>query len=119
MDTTFIHNLNCQAIIGIHAFERLKPQRLIISVDLYRDITKAAVNEAIEFALNYFEITQFIEAFVGNSEYQLIETLAENLADTLIKTYQLEAIKLRLQKPGALTQTQQVGVEIYRQNQST
>lgn len=115
MDSIFIHNLNCQAIIGIHDFERLKPQPLIISVDLFTDITKAAASEDINDALNYFAITQFIEDYVVNSSYQLIETLAENLVATLIKEYKLKAVKLKLTKPSALKQTQQVGVEIYRE----
>ncbi len=115
MDTVFIHQIDCKAVIGIHPFERLKPQRLIISVDLYTDIRVPAKSGDINDALNYFDITRFIQKSVAESEFHLIERLAESLAQLLLDTYPMKALKLHLQKPGALEQTQQVGIEIYRE----
>lgn len=115
MDSIFIHNIRCNAIIGIHSFERIKPQRIIISLDLFTDTRQAAETDDINDALNYFAITQFVEEFVANSNYQLIERLADTLATKLLDNYPIKMVKLRLEKPSALPQTQQVGVEIYRE----
>ncbi len=114
LDIIFIENISTEAIIGIHKFEKVLPQKLIISVELGTDITKAAETDDVQYALNYDAISHFIDDFVKLSKYELIETLAENLVKSLFDNFSMQSIKLRIQKPGAITYTQNVGLSIYR-----
>ncbi len=114
LDIIFIENIVTEAVIGIHQFEKVAPQKLIISVELGTDIRQAADTDDLQYALNYDAISRFIDNFTRNSQYELIETLAENLVKALFENFTMQSIKLRLQKPGAIALTQNVGVSIYR-----
>lgn len=114
-DTIFIENIPTQAIIGIHDFEKAAPQKLIVSVELGTDIRQAAETDKVQHALDYDAISRFIDEFVRASQYELLEALAEHLVAALFENFTMTDIKLRLQKPGAITYTQNVGVSIYRQ----
>ncbi len=113
-DSIFIEHLVSEAIIGIHRFEQAAPQKLIISVELGTDIRPAAASDAVRDALDYDAISRFIDKFVRASRYGLLETLAEKLVAALFEHFTMQSIRLRLQKPGAITYTQHVGVSIYR-----
>lgn len=113
-DTIFIENLKTQALIGIHAFERAAAQPLIISVELSTDIRQAAATDDVKYALDYDAISRFIDDFVQQSSYQLLEALAENLTAQLFAHFEIQQIQLKIQKPGAIAYTQNVGVSICR-----
>ena len=114
LDTIFIENIVTQAVIGIHAFEKAAPQKLIISVELGIDIRQAAEVDNLEHALDYDAISRFIDNYVQASHFELIETLTENLVLELFQHFSMQTIKLRLQKPGAISYTQKVGLVISR-----
>lgn len=114
-DIIFIENISSEAVIGIHAYEKAAPQKLIISIELGTDIRPAAADDDLQQALDYDAISRFIDEFVRASSYELLETLAENLAAAILQSFAAQDVKLRLQKPGAIALTQQVGVSIYRQ----
>ncbi len=115
LDTIFIENIPTQAIIGIHDFEKAAPQKLIIGVELGTDIRQAAETDDVQYALDYDAISRFIDEYVQGTQFELIETLAENLVAALFEKFAMQTIKLRLQKPGAIAYTQQVGLIIYRE----
>lgn len=114
-DTIFIENLPTQAVIGIHDFEKAAPQKLILSVELGTDIGQAAQTDDVQYALDYDAISRFIDAYVQASSYELLETLAENLCAALFAEFAMHSINLTIQKPGAITYTQRVGLKISRQ----
>lgn len=114
-DTIFIENIPTQAVIGIHDFEKAAPQKLIISVELGADIRQAASTDDMQYALDYDAISRFIDAYVQDSSVELLEALAENLCQALFAAFAMQAITLTIQKPGAITYTQRVGVKITRQ----
>ncbi len=114
-DTIFIENIQTQAIIGIHNFEKAAAQKLIVSVELGTDIRQAAETDDVQYALDYDAISRFIDEYVRATQFELIETLAEHLVAALFKQFAMNSVKLRLQKPGAITYTQQVGLVIYRE----
>lgn len=118
LDKIFIENIKTAAIIGIHDAERVSPQPLVISVELGCDIRSAADNDEISNALDYAVISEFIDNYVRQTTFALIETLAERLVSDLFAHFSVQTIKLRLEKPAAIALTQQVGVEIFRQHPS-
>lgn len=115
LDTVFIENISTQAIIGIHDFEKAAPQKLIISVEMGTDIRQAARTDDVQYALNYDAISRFIDDYVRSTSFELIETLAEYLVSALFQNFAMQTITLRLQKPGAIAYTQNVGLVITRE----
>ena len=78
------------------------------------DIKKAAETDEIGDALDYKAVSKRLIAFVEESEIQLIETLAEKIAEIVLSEFGVKWLKLTLGKPGAVTGSRDVGVIIER-----
>jgi len=102
MDKIFLNDLQIDTIIGIYDWERETLQTLSFDLEMDWDIAKAAKSDDIEDTLDYGAIATTIVSFVEASRYQLIETLAEDLAALLLQTYPIPKLKLMLSKPVAL-----------------
>jgi dihydroneopterin aldolase len=102
MDKIFLNDLKIDTIIGIYDWERQTQQTLSFDLEMDWDIRPAAASEDISKTLDYGAIAQRIVAFVKNSEYLLIETLAEDLSAMLLEEFPIPKLKLTLSKPVAL-----------------
>lgn len=102
MDKIFLNDLKIDTIIGIYDWERQTQQTLTFDLEMDWDIRPAAATEDISKTLDYGAIAQRIVAFVKNSEYLLIETLAEELSAMLLEEFPIPKLKLTLSKPVAL-----------------
>lgn len=60
-------------------------------------------------------MSNYIKAFAKNSAFLLVETFTEKLAKELIETFNIPALTIELNKLEAITQTDAVGVRIYRE----
>lgn len=114
MDIVFIEDLRIETIIGIYDWEREIRQVVAIDLEMATDNTKPASTENIDDALNYKAVAKRLIQFVGDSEFQLVETLAERIAEILLKEFNVSWVKLKLSKPGAVTGSKAVGVVIER-----
>lgn len=113
-DTLFLYNMTIHAIIGVYDEERCTPQPLILDMEMGTDVAYAAKTDQLDATLDYASIAAFAECTLKKKPCQLLETAAEHLAQTLMTHFHLPWIRLRLCKPQALTQTQQVGIDITR-----
>lgn len=114
MDKVFIQGLSIQTTIGFFAWEKEIKQTLIIDVAMGWDTAKAAENDELSKTLDYAEISEAIATFANNNPVDLLETLAERLAQYLMTEYQIPWLKLKIGKPNAVHNAQTVGVEIER-----
>lgn len=114
MDTIYIEGLKIDALIGIHAWEQDTRQKLVIDIEIGWDISDAAQSDDISFACNYASISECVTTFVESSHFQLIETLAEQTAQLVLKEFSMPNLKLRVSKPGALSNAENVSVSIER-----
>jgi len=114
MDKVFIENLEIETIIGIFGWEREVKQIVRISLEMSFDISKAGKSDNIDDALDYKKIGKSIVNLVENSSFFLVEKMAEEIASLVLQNEQIEEIKLRVEKPGALRGSKSVGVEILR-----
>ncbi|MEI6893575.1 MAG: dihydroneopterin aldolase [Colwellia sp.] len=117
MDKVFIKGLSIQTTIGFFQWEKEIKQTLVIDLAMGWDITNAALNDDLEETLDYADISVVIERFANDNPVDLIETLAERLANYLMTQYQIPWLKLSISKPGAVHNAQTVGVEIERGTQ--
>ncbi len=114
MDRIFLHELTTEAIIGIYDWERRVKQTVIIDLEFPCDVRRAAAADTIEATLNYKKVAKRILEFVAQSQFHLVETLAERIALMVLAEFKLEWVKLTLNKPGAIRGSRDVGVVIER-----
>jgi 7,8-dihydroneopterin aldolase/epimerase/oxygenase len=114
MDIIYLNDLRIDTVIGIFDWERQTKQTVILDIQMAADIRKAASSDAIEDTLNYKAVAKRLMAFVGESEFQLVETLAERICDILLKEFDIPWCRLQLNKQGALRGVRDVGIIIER-----
>jgi dihydroneopterin aldolase len=114
MDKVFLRGLKIDTVIGIYGWERRVRQTLIFDLEMSADVAKAAKTDKIEDALNYKSIAKRLQQYVGESEFELIETLAEECARIIREEFNVAWVKLTLNKKGAVRGATDVGVIIER-----
>lgn len=114
MDIVFIRDLRIETVIGVYDWERKIRQTVSLDLEMGTDIRPAADSDHIQDALDYKAVAKRLIQFVGDSEFQLVETLAQRCADIILNEFQVPWLRLRLSKPGAVTGSQDVGVLIER-----
>jgi len=114
MDKIFLDKLKIDTVIGIWDWERKIRQTVIIDLEMSADIARAAATDNVEDTLNYKSVAKRLQEFVGESSFQLVETLAERVAGIIRDEFGVAWVKVRLHKPGAIRGSKDVGVEIER-----
>ncbi len=114
MDIIYLNDLEIETIIGIYDWEREVKQKIRIDLEMATDIGAAAVSDNIDDTVNYKAVAKRLIQFVGESEFQLVETLAERIADIVISEFSIPWVRLRVNKPGAVRYAGDVGVVIER-----
>jgi len=114
MDIVYIHDLRIDTIIGIYDWERTQTQTVSLDIEMATDIAAAAATENIENTLNYKSISKRVSSFIEQSEFLLIETMAEKTAQLILQEFAVSWLRLRVGKPGAVTGARDVGVIIER-----
>lgn len=117
-DTIFLNNLRVDTIVGIWDWERKIRQSVNIDLEMAADVREAAAHDDIEHTLNYKLVAKRVQAFVGESTFKLVETLAERVADLLLSEFDLPWVQVSVSKPGAIRGARDVGVRIYRSNEA-
>ena len=114
MDKIFLEELKVETIIGIWDWERKIRQTVVIDLEMSADIAKAAATDDVADTLNYKKVAKRIQAFVGESSFQLVETLAERIAGIIRDEFDVAWCRVKVHKPGAIRGSKDVGVEIER-----
>ena len=114
IDRVFIEGLEIEALIGIYDWERRIRQPLLFDVEMAFDNRKPAASDAIEDTLNYKDVSKRLIEFVSQSDFGLVETLAERCAAIILDEFSVGHVRLKLSKPGAVRGARAVGVIIER-----
>ena len=115
-DKILIRQLKIDTVIGIHEWEKAKTQPILLDLDLSFDCKRAAQTDHIDDALDYFAVCKEVTEFVASNHYELIETLAEQVAQLILSRFPCKKIKLSLYKPEAIDNTETVGLRIVRKS---
>jgi len=114
MDKVFIEGLNIQTTIGFFQWEKEIKQTLVIDLAMGWNTAQAAENDELSKTLDYAEISTVIATFANDNPVDLIESLAERLAEHLMSRFSIPWLRLKIGKPGAVHNAISVGVEIER-----
>jgi dihydroneopterin aldolase len=117
MDKIFIHALKTETIVGIFDWERQVKQTVVMDIQLSADIAKAARSDSIDDTLNYKGVAKRVLAFVDESSFHLVETLAEHVAMLILEEFGVNWVSITLSKPGAIRSSRDVGVILERTRQ--
>jgi len=114
MDKIFLTGLKVECIVGIWEWERQVKQPVVLDIEMAADIRKAAASDHIDDTIDYKKVSKRLLSFVGDSQFQLVETLTERIAEIIIKEFHVPWVKVKLNKQGALRGSKDVGIVIER-----
>lgn len=113
-DIIFLRDLRIPTVIGIFDWERAVKQTVVLDLEMAADIRRAAASDHIDDTLNYKAVAKRLIEFVGTSEFQLVETLAERVAGVVLEEFDVPWVRVTLNKQGAVRGARDVGVIIER-----
>ena len=114
MDIIYLKDLRIDTVIGIYEWERRIKQTLTFDIEIAADTGKAAQSDSIDDTVSYEAVANRLTAYVGASEFELLETLAEKVAGILLDEFKVRWCWLRLNKHGAVRGARDVGIIIER-----
>ena len=114
MDIIFLQALEVETVIGIYDWERKIKQKVVFDIEMGADIRKSADTDHIDDTLNYKAVAKRIIGFVEESNFQLVETLAEKVAEIILNEFDVPWVRLTLNKLGAIRGSRGVGIIIER-----
>ena len=102
MDQIQIKDLECYSHHGVLKEENVLGQKFLVSATMYCDTKKAGLTDELAYSVNYAEAAHLIYEHMQENQYQLLETIAEKLADLLLHAYPcLEQVDISVKKPWA------------------
>ena len=113
MDSIRIADLEVFFRVGVPDEERAKPQRLLISINLERDLRFAGASDDLSKTIDYFAVVQRILGLGEGREWKLIEALAEEIATMLLEEFGAPSVVVEVKK-FIIPQAQSVSVTVYR-----
>jgi 7,8-dihydroneopterin aldolase/epimerase/oxygenase len=113
-DRIFLRGLTTQCIIGFMDWERLTPQTVVLDLEMPCDCAHAARTDNVADTVDYKRVAKRVLAWVAESKFQLVESLAHELALVLLAEFPLQWIRISINKPGAISHSRDVGVSIER-----
>lgn len=114
MDIIFLQGLQIDTVIGIYEWERQIRQTVIIDLEMGHDIREAALHDEIAHTLDYKAVYDRVSSFVRESQFGLVETLAERLCALLMHEFSIPWVRLTVNKRGAVGAGIDVGIRIER-----
>lgn len=115
MDKIFVRDLQVKTIVGIWDWERRVPQTVSIDLEMSGDIRAAAAADTIDATFDYRAVSKRVSAFVAESRFQLIETMAESIARIVTDEFDVPWVKVAVHKPWAVRGSRDVGIVIERE----
>jgi len=110
----FLRNFRVDANIGIYDFEKRGAQRTVINVDLYIPLAVTTPrHDKIAEVLDYDFIRDTIRARIAVGHINLLETLCDDVAATLLAHPQVRAVRVSTSKPDVYADCDGAGVEVF------
>lgn len=117
MDTIFIKELEIFSKIGVYEEEKKHAQPLIVDIDIYTCLRQASQTDNLSDAIDYTQLIRHIECVCQAKHRQLLESLAQDILDTLFEDNRIQAIRISITKPKAVKETRCLGISMHRERQ--
>ena len=103
MPIIYIKDLVVEAKHGVHQHEKDRAQRFSITVELTIDNARAADTDNLDDTINWSELRDLIVDTVQNNSFNLLERLAQTIADRILEDPRVQNLSLSIDKPDAFT----------------
>jgi dihydroneopterin aldolase len=115
-----LRDLVVEVSIGLHPWEQLRPQRLVVNVEAWAYVAAPYTQEDAALILDYDAIRNVIrEDWPKRGHMKLLEPLAEELIQLCFNHAAVAAARVRLEKPDIFSEAQGVGIELYRRRKAS
>jgi len=114
MDIIFLRELKVETLIGVYEWEKRVPQTLQLDLEIALPDSRACETDDINDALNYADIVRHIQSALASRHFNLLEALAEHIAQIIIKDFKAPWVKVSVAKLQAIRNCKMVGISIER-----
>lgn len=97
-DIITLQDLEVLYHIGVPDEERVHPQRLLITVEMVTDITRAAAGDDLTHTINYYEVSRRLVDLGRGRSWRLLETLATEIATIVLTEFGAERARVEIKK---------------------
>jgi len=112
--TTFVRDLELPAKIGVHSFEKIDSQMIRVNVEMCSADEGLALNDDLKNVICYEDVVNGVTDIIAAGHINLVETLAERIAEFCLDDARVVSVKIRVEKPHIIAEAGSVGVEIER-----
>ncbi|HEV7985808.1 MAG TPA: dihydroneopterin aldolase [Steroidobacteraceae bacterium] len=116
-DRIFLRGLSAKCIIGFIDWERRTPQTLLIDLEIPCDCARAARSDRVEDTVDYKRVAKRVLGWLPTTQFQLVESLAHHLALLLVSEFSLDWVRVSVNKPGAIRDSRDVGIQLERRRE--
>ncbi len=110
----FIRDFMVECLIGVYEHEKCSPQRVRVNLDLAVDEGEHPIIDDILNVVSYETMANGILAIADEGHVNLVETLAERIADMCFDDQRVDSVRVRIEKLDIIENAGSVGVEIER-----
>jgi dihydroneopterin aldolase len=115
LDAVFIRQLRLQAWIGLYRHEKIAPQTIELDLEIALPAGGAVFRTGkVADTIDYGVVAEHIRALLAKERFGLVESLAESVADSILKEFDTPRVKVSIAKLGVLRDAHRVGVTIER-----
>ena len=113
-DTISLHGLREFGYHGVFDFEKMQGQEFVVDVDIETDFEMAVASDNVENTVNYADVAAIAVDGIKNQQFDLIETLADFIAQKVFKLVGVKAVIVTVHKPQAPIQAEFADVRVTR-----
>ena len=110
----FVRDLALIAMVGIYEHEKKYPQRILVNIDCAVQEAGGPLDDDIKNVVSYEKIVKNIKSIVMDGHVNLVETLAEKIAEKVLKNKAIIRVRVRVEKLDIIAEASSVGIEIER-----
>ncbi len=114
MDFIFIEELRLETLIGVYDWERHRRQTIQLDLEIGLRHPDAAASDDVADTVDYGKVTERLRQLAADSQFALIEALAETVAEIVLQEFHAAWIKVRVTKLGLMRDARRVGIVIHR-----
>lgn len=114
MDTIFLSEVKVETKLGVPDWERLKPQTIILDIEIAMPDSKSCQTDEIVDTIDYGVVVARIRQTLAERSFKLVEALAEHICQIIINEFGAPWVKIKVAKPGILSGLKALGVIIER-----
>ena len=112
--TVLIKNFLIHEIIGIHKHERINKQKIIFNIVIDVNQNTLPDENNLSSIVDYEKITNKLKNLAKNKSYNFLESLAEDSFKETFKDKRINSVKIKIEKPDAITNASSAGVEVFK-----